>query len=132
MFIFDTWFYWTHRWLHESEYIWVNVHCIHHQFRFPSAFGQDAVHPFEAIIQGPIGHFLPTVFFPMHPVALAVFGFLSSLFAIVAHDGRAGDVNSHYNHHCKGNGRRNHFNYGLYWPFWDVVMGTRYIPGVHK
>ena len=35
-------------------------------------------------MQGPFGHYLPTFFFPIHPVALAAFGFLSSVFAVAA------------------------------------------------
>ena len=34
------------------------------------------------------GHFMVTFFFPVHPVAHAVFGLLSSVFAIAAHDGQ--------------------------------------------
>ena len=55
MFFFDTWFYWTHRWLHESDYLWDKVHRIHHGFKQPTAFAQDAAHPFEALLQGPAG-----------------------------------------------------------------------------
>jgi hypothetical protein len=25
-----------------------------------------------------------------------------------------------------GKGRLHNFNYGLYWPLWDVICGTRY------
>ncbi|EGD77304.1 sterol desaturase [Salpingoeca rosetta] len=126
MFIFDAWFYWTHRWLHDIPFLWDHVHRIHHQFKEPSAFAQDAVHPFEAILQGPLGHYLPTLFFPIHPIAHAAFGFLSSVFAVAAHDGRQWDINDHYYHHCAGKGRKNSFNYSLYWPLWDVWCNTRY------
>jgi len=44
-------FYATHRLLHESTYLWNAVHREHHAFKEPSAFAQDAVHPFEAILQ---------------------------------------------------------------------------------
>ena len=61
----------------------------------PAAFAQDAAHPFEALLQGPAGHFMVTLFFPMHPVAHSLFGLLSSIFAIAAHDGREWDFNSY-------------------------------------
>lgn len=51
-FIFDAWFYWTHRALHESKYLWDKIHTTHHAFKNPSAFCQDAVHPLEGLIQG--------------------------------------------------------------------------------
>ena len=51
-FIFDAWFYWTHRALHESQYLWDKIHTTHHAFKNPSAFCQDAVHPLEGLVQG--------------------------------------------------------------------------------
>lgn len=53
-FVFDSWFYWTHRALHESKYLWDQIHTTHHAFKNPSAFCQDAVHPLEGLVQGKI------------------------------------------------------------------------------
>lgn len=120
MLVFDTWFYWTHRLLH-NEWLMRKVHCHHHQFMEPTAYGQDAVHPFEAVLQGPMGHFLPTLIAPMHPLTISVIGFLTSIYALLAHDGRAGDLNDHMKHH--------HYkscNYAVYWGLWDYICGTRY------
>jgi len=128
IFWFDTWFFFTHKWLHEYDYLWYKVHIIHHQFKEPSAFAQFATHPIEAAIQGPIGHYIGTIFFPFHPVALAATGFIASAWAIAAHDGRALDLNSHYFHHSKGRGRWNYFNLGFITPFWDIIYGTRWHP----
>jgi lathosterol oxidase len=120
LFVFDTWFYWTHRSLHHP-WMWKKIHNVHHQFVHPTAFGQDAVHPFEAVYQGPMGHYAVSLLFPMHPVVMAVMGLGTSIWAICAHDGRAGDLNSHTRHHT-----HKHVNFGLYWGFWDWVCGTRY------
>lgn len=125
-FIFDSWFYWTHRALHESQYLWDKIHTTHHAFKNPSAFCQDAVHPLEGLVQGPVGHYLTALVMPVHPIALAFFGLFTSCYAIAAHDGRIGDFNHHYAHHNKGKGRLHNFNYGLYWPLWDLICGTRY------
>jgi len=35
---------------------------MHHQFTEPSAFAQDAVHPFEAVLQDPIGTYSFTLY----------------------------------------------------------------------
>uniref|UniRef100_A0A7S4PKJ9 Fatty acid hydroxylase domain-containing protein n=1 Tax=Paramoeba aestuarina TaxID=180227 RepID=A0A7S4PKJ9_9EUKA len=126
-FWFDTYFFFTHKWLHEYDWLWHKVHYIHHQYKEPSAFAQFATHPIEAALQGPVGHYCPTLFFPFHPVALAVFGFLSSLWAMAAHDGRWMDFNSHYYHHSKGRGRFNYFNLAFLLPLWDIIYGTRLI-----
>lgn len=120
MLVFDTWFYWTHRILH-IPYLFKKIHWFHHQFVEPTAYGQDAVHPIEAIIQGPAGHFLPTLVAPMHPIAISVFGFLTSLYALLAHDGRAMDLNGHMNHH-----HYKECQFGLYWGLWDYICDTRY------
>ena len=120
MFVFDTWFYWTHRLLH-LPWFWKRVHYLHHQFSEPTAFAQDAVHPFEAIIQGPLGHFLPALIYPMHPVAITLFGFLTSNYALLAHDGRTLDLNDHVKHH-----HYHHCNFALYWGLWDYICDTRY------
>ncbi len=84
------------------------------------------MHPVEAALQGPIGHFLVQLWFPVHPIQLAVMGFLSSAWAFAAHDGRGGDFNSHYFHHSKGRGRKHYFNLGFLTPVIDILMGTRW------
>ena len=120
MFVFDTWFTLTHHFLH-IDWLMQNVHRHHHQFIEPTAFGQDAVHPFESILQGPMGHFMCTFFYPMNPLVMSTVGFLTSIYALLAHDGRALDLNDHTKHHWYRN-----CNFALYWGFWDYVFGTRY------
>jgi len=120
MFFFDGWFYWTHRLLH-TRAAWKYIHFHHHQFLHPTAFAQDAVHPFEAVLQGAFGHHLVTLFLPMHPITHIIAGFSTAIFAIAAHDGRQYDVNDHCRHHT-----HKHVNFGLYWGLWDYICGTRY------
>ena len=66
---------------------------------------------------------MTSLFYPMHPVCLGFFGFLSSVFAIAAHDGQKWDLNDHYKHHTHVK-----VNFALYWGFWDILCGTRYNP----
>ncbi|KJE94020.1 sterol desaturase [Capsaspora owczarzaki ATCC 30864] len=123
LFWMDTFFYWSHRLLHMTKPInlWFLVHRHHHQFVDPTAFGQDAVHPLEALLQGPVPHFLTFVFMPMHPLTASVLGFFTSIYAIAAHDGRRFDLNDHVKHHHYKN-----VNFGLYWGLWDYICGTRW------
>ena len=116
----DTLYYWGHRMLH-LPFFWKHVHSVHHQFVEPTAFAQDAVHWFEGLLQGPIAHWTASLVYPMHPVALAAFGFLTSLYALLAHDGRWLDFNGHHKHHWYKS-----CNYGLYWGLWDYICDTRY------
>jgi Delta7-sterol 5-desaturase len=118
MSLFDIWFYCTHVAMHYPVF-WHYIHSFHHQFMEPSAFGQDAVHPLEAVLQGPCGHFMITLIFPMHPVLHSLFGFLTGLYAIFAHDGRW-DPADHNKHHYYTS-----CNYGLY-GFMDYIFGTKY------
>jgi sterol desaturase/sphingolipid hydroxylase (fatty acid hydroxylase superfamily) len=75
---------WMRLALHEIDWVWHSIHYFHHQYKEPSAFAQFAVHPVEAALQGPVGHFLVQLWFPVHPVQLAVMGFLSSAWAFAA------------------------------------------------
>jgi len=129
MFLFDAWFYFTHRLLHLRKpfNFWHYIHKIHHRIVYPTAFAQDATHPFEALLQGPMGHHLINLVYPIHPVSHAVFGFLTAVFAIAAHDARQYDLNNHHHHHFYA-----HVNFGLYWPLWDWVFNTRYQEGKYK
>jgi len=68
-----------------------------------------------------MGHFLINVFYPMNPMVISALGFLTAIYALMAHDARMLDLNDHVKHH--------HYrdcNYGLYWPLLDYVFGTRY------
>ena len=123
MVVFDFWFYITHIALHHHT-LWHYIHKYHHQFMEPSAFAQDAVHPIEAIVQGPMGHFLVQLVFPMHPICHTVFGFLTGVYAIFAHDGRV-DPSDHMKHHFYTN-----CNFSLY-GISDWVFGTKYNKNVY-
>ena len=62
----------SHWLLHNSNWAWERIHYYHHQYKEPSAFAQFAVHPVEAALQGPVGHFLVQLWFPVHPLQLAI------------------------------------------------------------
>lgn len=57
----------------------------------------------------------------MHPVVSSIYGYLTGIYALLAHDGRILDLNDHIKHHYYKS-----CNYGLYWGFWDYIMDTRY------
>src|SRR3954463_477795 len=44
----DTWFYWTHRWMHRPALFRI-AHAVHHASRPPTAWAAMAFHPLEAI-----------------------------------------------------------------------------------
>src|ERR1700740_1001386 len=50
-FLFDTYFYWLHRWMHkEPVYSW--VHKLHHKSTSPNMLTTLSVNPLESLIHG--------------------------------------------------------------------------------
>lgn len=128
----DTYFYWMHRLIHHPR-LFRLFHLVHHRSPNPSPWSAYAFHPLEAFLESLI--FVIFLFtLPIHFWHLFVFFLLSLLYNVYGHLGfelyPAGFqrhpvgrwVNTsvgHNQHHqyCKG-------NYGLYFLFWDRVMGT--------
>lgn len=132
--IHDTYFYWMHRAVHHPS-LFKRVHLLHHRSTNPSPWASYSFHFFEGVLEGMI---IPILLFllPMHPISLVVFGFLSFLMNVYGHLGyevapywfrrsflfEIMNTSTHHNlHHAKFKG-----NYGLYFRFWDRVMGTEH------
>jgi sterol desaturase/sphingolipid hydroxylase (fatty acid hydroxylase superfamily) len=125
----DAWFYWWHYAFHALEALWP-MHYQHHQLREPTSFGGPTVHVLELVLEYTVAHHLTNYLMPFHPVTHRALGLFAFAFgAIFNHGGLALDVNDHYAHHVtwKG-GRAKYCNYGLFFPLWDVLNGTRYDP----
>lgn len=50
-FLFDTWFYWLHRWMHK-EPVYTYVHKIHHFSTSPNLLTTLSVNPLESLVNG--------------------------------------------------------------------------------
>jgi len=133
MFIMhDTYFYWAHRLMHHKKLFKI-FHLIHHESTNPSPWAAYAFHPFEAIVEaGIFPVFLFTI--PIHSLHLLIFFFLMIVYNVYGHLGYElypkgfnrhwlgkwiNTSINHNQHHQYFNG-----NYGLYFTFWDRVMGT--------
>lgn len=132
LFLHDTWFYWTHRLMHHRRLFPV-IHRVHHQSRPPTPFAAFSFHPYESIIGA---FFLPllAMWIPIHVGAILFILTLMTLAAVFNHcgweifpkwwlrswPGRNLITAAHHDLHHK-NPRT---NYGLYFRFWDRVMGT--------
>jgi len=130
--VHDTYFYWTHRWMHAKS-VYRFVHRVHHLSTNPSPWAAMAFHPLEAIIEGSVIA-LMAFLFPVHPLAIGIFLLFMMLYNVYGHLGyelypkgfsrtRVGrwintSVN-HNQHHQTFQG-----NYGLYFLWWDRWMGT--------
>jgi sterol desaturase/sphingolipid hydroxylase (fatty acid hydroxylase superfamily) len=128
----DTYFYWMHRFIHHPKlFKW--VHLVHHKSTNPSPFAAYAFHPLEAIFEA--GIFLVFVFtIPVHFYHLLFFFLFMILYNVYGHLGwelypkgfskhwLGKWINTSVNH----NQHHQYFkgNYGLYFLFWDRLMGT--------
>jgi len=132
VFLHDTYFYWTHRLLHQPGWF-EKVHITHHLSTNPDPWTALAFHPAEAIIQAAIFPMI-ILFVPVHPMALFIFLFYMIFMNVVGHSGFQifpyrekgnkwywwkNSSRQHNDHHQYARD-----NYGLYFTLWDRWMNT--------
>lgn len=132
LFAHDSWFYWTHRWMHEPLPFRL-AHAVHHASRPPTAWAAMAFHPIEALTGAVI---IPLLVFtiPVHAAALSLVLLVMTVMGVTNHMGWEifprfmwrGPLGAwvitashHQRHHSDYR-----CNYGLYFRFWDHLCGT--------
>lgn len=130
--VHDTWFYWTHRWMHRPKLFRI-AHAVHHASRPPTAWAAMSFHPWEALTGAVVIPALVLVV-PIHVGALAVVLSIMTVMGVSNHmgwemfpralvRGPAGrwliTATHHQRHHDFYN-----CNYGLYFRVWDRLCGT--------
>lgn len=130
--IHDTYFYWTH-WLMHRKAFYRYVHKVHHLSTNPSPWAAMAFHPLEAIIEALVIVVI-AVLIPCHPWALGIFLLLMMIYNVYGHLGYelypkgfsksiiGRWINTSVNHNLHHQTFKG--NYGLYFLFWDRIMGT--------
>lgn len=132
LIIHDTYFYWMHRFLH-LEPFYSRFHRTHHLSTNPSPWASFAFHAGESVMEALI--ILIVIFvMPIHIYGLLAFTTTSLLINVYGHLGyeimpkwfrktplfEVVNTSVHHNmHHQYFKG-----NYGLYFRFWDRLMGT--------
>ena len=128
----DSWFYWTHRWMHQPKWFRI-AHAVHHDSRPPTAWAAMSFHPIEAATGAVI---IPALVFliPIHVGALGVVLTVMTVMGVTNHmgwdmfprwmsEGPLGrwliTASHHGLHH-----ERYRCNYGLYFRHWDRLCGT--------
>jgi len=132
LFVQDTYFYWTHRIMHHKHlFSW--THAGHHKSVQPTPWASFSFDPVEALISAWL---LPVMalFIPLHVGTALALLMIMTINAVFNHAGwevypdrwvkgwfgRVMITAAHHNlHHTKFAG-----NYGLYFRFWDRLMGT--------
>ena len=132
LFLHDTWFYWTHRWMHWPRPFRL-AHAVHHASRPPTAWTAMSFHPIEALSGAVV---IPALVFlvPIHVAMLGLVLLVMTVMGITNHMGwemfprrfvssPAGDwlipASHHQRHH-----EQYQCNFGLYFRVWDKLCGT--------
>jgi Delta7-sterol 5-desaturase len=134
LLVHDTWFYWSHRFMH-LKWVFPYVHRVHHLSTNPTPWASFSFHPIEAFLEVAI---IPIIVFsfPVHPIAIIIFLLLMTIMNVIGHLGfeifpkgftqnklfRFSNTSTHHNMHH----RLVKCNYGLYFNFWDRIMGTNH------
>lgn len=132
LLLHDTWFYWTHRWMHRPGPFRI-AHAVHHASRAPTAWAAMSFHPLEALTGAVV---IPALVFlvPIHVAMLGLVLLVMTVMGITNHMGweifpqrlvrsRAGDWLITASHHSRHH-EAYRCNYGLYFRLWDRLCGT--------
>ncbi len=132
LFAHDTWFYWTHRFMHRPRWFRI-AHAVHHDSRPPTAWAAMSFHPVEALTGAVV---IPALVFliPIHVGALLAVLTIMTVMGVTNHmgwemfprwlvHGQLGrwliTASHHQRHHD-----RYACNYGLYFRLWDRLCRT--------
>ncbi len=130
----ETWFYWAHRAMH-SKLLFKHVHLVHHRSINPSPFAAYSFHPIEAVLEG-LYLLLFTIAVPSYRYMILFHTFYAMIMNIWFHTGyeffpknflrgavtKWINTSTHHNMHHS----RTHYNYSLYFNFWDRILGTNH------
>lgn len=132
LFLHDTWFYWTHRWMHRPR-VFRAAHAVHHASRPPTAWAAMSFHPWEALSGAFV---IPALvfFIPVHVGVLSLVLTIMTVMGVTNHmgweifpkalvrspiGGWIITASHHQRHH-----EEYRCNYGLYFRVWDRLCGT--------
>lgn len=128
----DTYFYWTHRAMHEVSWL-KKIHIAHHRSRVPTPLAASSFSVGEALVQG-LFYVLIALIVPLHWSVLISFYIFLTWISTWGHmefewwpnflyrfpySYSFNSLTTHNLHHYYGKG-----NYALYYRFWDEVCGT--------
>lgn len=132
LFLQDTYYYWLHRWMHLPR-VYKYFHKVHHNSVHTTVWTSFSFHPLETLLQAV---FIPLIilWLPLHTYALLAILIIMTISATVNHAGveiyPKGKYGSWFGRlvigatHHDVHHRKFLCNYGLYFTFWDRLMGT--------
>ena len=130
--IHDTYFYWTHRLMHDPR-LFPYFHLVHHKSINPSPWAAYSFHPLEAIVESGV-FLLLLMILPLTKIHLLAFFSVMMLYNVYGHLGwelypkkfSTNKVGKWLNTSVNHNLHHQYFkgNYGLYFLWWDRWMHT--------
>lgn len=132
LLIHETYYYWLHRAMHFPK-IYKAVHKVHHNSLSSTPWTAFSFHPWESILEALIVPLI-LIFIPVHIYVLLFYLVFMTFSSVINHldievypehfrKSRFGklwiDATHHHLHH-----KEFKTNYGLYFTFWDKMMGT--------
>jgi len=130
LIIFETFFYWGHRMQHAVPWLY-QFHKLHHEFTQPFSLTAVWGHTIDLFLTN-LPMVIPFMLFEWHIYTLIHLACIMFCHTYLDHSNYefpwafpfqmvpfSGWVKAHDFHHSKNTG-----NYGLYWRFWDWIMGT--------
>lgn len=130
----DGYFYWTHRLMHIPSVLRV-THLLHHRSRVTTPWTAYSFDPIEAVVQVAFAP-LFALFIPLHPIALLIWSLHMVIRNVMGHSGYElfpasmprsryfGWITSVTHHDLHHQNAR--WNFGLYFTWWDRLMGTEH------
>lgn len=131
-FLFDTYFYWLHRWMH-NEPMYKLIHKIHHKSTSPNLLTTLSVNPLESLINGGFVAIF-TALFTIHDATMMLIGPTNIIMGFYVHSGYEFlprwwnkswatkwfiTATFHDQHH-----KYFRWNFGGYTTIWDFLCGT--------
>jgi len=132
-FIFDFFFYWYHRFQHES-FLW-QEHKLHHMDEQLCAFYRESW--LEPLIAGPLSAIPLAILFKLTPTQGAITSAMFAAWVVLLHTNIrlhlgpfAVLFNGPQGHRIHHSRMREHYdqNFAAFFPIWDVLFGTYHYP----
>ena len=135
----DFFLYFGHRLSHENEWIWTNIHSVHHQVETPTPVATGWTDNLNTIMTVTLPTLAAAIIAKPHPLVFSWYTFCSISHLVVNHSGLENNfvnaitlrmlpfrvsVRHHDEHHKYSNYGNNAKNYGEFWTVWDIIFST--------
>jgi len=142
LYILSFFMYWAHRLYHENDFLWRNLHSVHHWAYRPQAQNTFEDHWLENTINALAGHYLAQYLLPLGPATFHMVRLLRLLESLEKHSGLIGYWNvaytiqsilpgsqtpQHHDYHHSGN-KCSNYAFSAVGGIWDVVFCTQKEP----